>query len=106
MSLDLSLLGPATTEPCRCECGHLHTKGSRPLLFDVNITHNLNSMASEAGLYKAMWHSDGARAGDLVQQLADGVQALVADPARFMAFEPDNRWGVVRWLAGDGQRIP
>lgn len=93
MSLDLSLRGPATTEPCTCECGHLHTRVERPLLFDVNITNDLNRMASEAGLYQAIWHSNGARAGDLVRQLADGVRKLANDPARFLALRPANQWG-------------
>lgn len=93
MSLDLTLRGPATVEPCTCECGHQHTRTERRVLFDVNITHNLNRMASEAGLYQAMWHSDGARAGDLVPQLTGGVKVLASDPERFKTFNPSNGWG-------------
>ena len=90
MSLDLSLIGAPADEPCTCQCGHKHMRIDRPVLFDVNITHNLNEMASEAGLYQAMWRSHGARAGDLVSALVEGVAMLKREPNRFQAISPKN----------------
>jgi len=87
MSLDVSLYIDTDTggpEPYRSE------------LFDYNITHNLGPMASEAGLYNAMWRPDEhdyTEAGQLIEPLRAGLQALLDDPPRYIALEPDNGWG-------------
>ena len=57
MSLDVYLYGPERNVECDCPtCGHGHTTSVRDCLFSRNITHNLGRMASEAGVYYALWH--------------------------------------------------
>jgi hypothetical protein len=61
-----------------------------------NITHNLGKMASEAGLYDAMWGAEDqgwTHAHDLIEPLRDGLATLQADPERFKQFNPANGWG-------------
>jgi hypothetical protein len=61
-----------------------------------NITHNLGKMASEAGLYEAMWRPDEhglTHARDLIGPLRDGLATLQSDSERFKAFNPENGWG-------------
>lgn len=58
MSLDISLHVPATIY---CErCGHVQgvSPGAEEPCYSANITHNLNDMASAAGLYEALWHPE------------------------------------------------
>jgi hypothetical protein len=65
-------------------------------VFDANITHNLNTMADEAGIYQALWRPEeiGATVGrDLIPVLQAGLARLVAHPKRFKAFNPENGWG-------------
>lgn len=58
MSLDVALYGPERDQPCRCTCGHEHARRERPCLYDANITHNLNRMADEAGIYEHVWRPE------------------------------------------------
>lgn len=65
-------------------------------VYDRNITHNLNRMAEEAGIYKHLWRPDEigvTKAEQLIEPLDAGLKALVADPERFKAFNPSNGWG-------------
>jgi hypothetical protein len=65
-------------------------------LYSANITHNLNRMAGAAGIYEALWRPDEigiTTASQLIPLLCDGLQKLVADPARFKALNPENGWG-------------
>lgn len=65
-------------------------------VFDWNITHNLNTMATEAGIYRQLWRPDeiGALvAGDIADALEAGLILLVTQPDRFRAFNPENGWG-------------
>lgn len=69
--------------------------------YHANITHNLGSMAKEAGLYKPLWHPEewGYRhARDLIPALENGLHALRADPTRFRPYNPDNGWGTYEQL--------
>lgn len=79
MSLDVSLL---IVEPCE--------------VFESNITHDLAGMATEAGIHKHLWRPDGigiTKAGELIGPLTTGLALMRSDPARFKAFDADNRWG-------------
>ena len=79
MSLDVSLI---KTEPTT--------------VFEANITHNLNHMAEEAGIYKYLWRPeelDITLACQLVEPLTRGLDLLKSDPERFKAFDPSNKWG-------------
>lgn len=100
MSLDVYLEGPAETAPCVCpECDHVHTRVTRATLYSANITHNLGAMAEEAGLYRWLWRPDElgvACARELIEPLKTGLALLRSDPARFMAFNALNGWGLYK----------
>jgi hypothetical protein len=64
--------------------------------YSSNITHNLNSMAEEAGIYKELWRPEEigiAEAKDLIEPLRNGLHRLKLDPERFKKFNPKNGWG-------------
>lgn len=83
MSLDVSL--------------YIDTGGDDPhCVFDANITHNLNTMANQAGIYKHLWRPEELGivfAGELISPLRIALKILNDDPSRFKAFNPDNGWG-------------
>lgn len=65
-------------------------------VFTANITHNLNTMAREAGIYEALWRPEEIPvtvAGGLIPLLREGLAKLEAEPDRFRAFNPPNKWG-------------
>lgn len=106
MSLDVYLYDQEdelTTH--RCSCGNEHQLRERRQLFSANITHNLGRMASEAGIYEALWRPDehgitkAKQVGDAIEK---GLVLMRADPLRFWALEAANGWGkfddFVPWL--------
>ena len=65
-------------------------------IYDANITHNLNKMAEEAGIYKHLWRPeeiDITKAQQLILPLREGLALLLSDPERFKKFDPENKWG-------------
>jgi hypothetical protein len=65
----------------------------------ANITHNLAEMASEAGIYKALWRPEEiakAKAGEIVEILEKGLADLKARPDHFEAFNASNGWGMYK----------
>ena len=65
-------------------------------VFSANITHNLNKMAEEAGIYKHLWRPEElniTKAGELRLPLAIGLKKLLEDPKYFEMFNPENGWG-------------
>ncbi len=84
MSLDVTL----HPNPC-AHCGRADEG------FSANITHNLGKMASEAGIYAALWEAEDHhwKAMDIIQPLRDGIALMKSDPARFEAFNAANGWG-------------
>ena len=65
-------------------------------VYSRNITHNLNTMASEAGIYKHLWRPDElgiTKAGELIEPLRAGLTLLLAEPDRFKKLNPTNGWG-------------
>lgn len=97
MSLDVTLSGEPRQIECRCcDCGHKHTKEHRDEFFSRNVTHNLNVMATEAGLYEYLWRPEEkgiTKAEQLLGPLACGLGLLESDPERFRKFNPSNGWG-------------
>lgn len=94
MSLDVYLNNP----PCP-HCG----KGE--MVFSSNITHNLNKMAEEAGIYKHCWRPEEIgikKASQLIQPLRNAITKMKADPSRFEKHNAPNGWGMykhfVPWL--------
>lgn len=65
-------------------------------VFERNITHNLNRMADEAGIYGVIWRPEEngiETAAQLIEPLRTGMALLKANPDRFKALNPPNGWG-------------
>ena len=65
-------------------------------VYEANITHNLNTMAEAAGIYKHLWRPEElgiTKAKDLIEPLAVGLASLQADPRKFLQLNPSNGWG-------------
>lgn len=74
-------------------------------VYDANITHNLNTMAKEAGIYQHLWHPEILgieKAEQLIVPLQFALAQMMADPERFKKFDSPNGWGryvhFVPWL--------
>jgi len=77
------------------------------IVYTANITHNLNKMAAEAGLYEHLWRPDEigvTKAQELIEPLCEGLKALGSNPERFKALNSPNGWGtyegLIRFVAG------
>lgn len=71
------------------------------IVYGANITHNLNTMAREAGIYKHLWRPDEIsveKAQQLIEPLRGGLTLLESDPERFKQFNPKNGWGTYEGL--------
>ncbi len=65
-------------------------------VFHANITHNLNTMAEAAGIYKALWRPEEVNietAEQLIAPLRTGLAWLQTEPEHFKQFNPQNGWG-------------
>ena len=65
-------------------------------VYSRNITHNLNKMAEEAGIYYHVWRPDEigiTKASELILPLTKGLQRLLSSPEVFKAFDAPNGWG-------------
>ena len=65
-------------------------------IYSANITHNLGKMAEAAGVYLAMWRPEElgiTRAGDLLPILEPGLADWIANPEKYKAYNPANKWG-------------
>lgn len=86
-------------------------------VYRANITHNLTKMASEAGIYEALWrpyklikgynipendyHAEyefeerhTIQASEIIELLENGLSDLKARPKYFKKFNSDNGWGM------------
>lgn len=63
-----------------------------------NITHNLVEMADKAGVYDALWCSEGKRAGEIIRSLEIGYTRLRLNPEYFKQFNAVNVWGLYEHL--------
>jgi hypothetical protein len=75
-------------------------------VYSANITHNLNKMADEAGIYNCLWRPDEhgiTHARQIIEPLALGLAQLATEKARFEQFNSPNGWGLwehfVPWCA-------
>jgi hypothetical protein len=65
-------------------------------IYEDNITHNLNKMAQEAGIYEALWRPEEigiTHARQLIPILEKGLAELRAHPEIYEQFNPANGWG-------------
>lgn len=69
-------------------------------VYSANITHNLGTMANEAGIYEHLWRPDeiGIKAQELIHPLQAGLRRLRNKPERFKQFNPKNGWGTYEGL--------
>ena len=61
-----------------------------------NITHNLSIMAKAAGLYDVLWNPESigiTTASQLIPLLEKGIVELEANPDKYKAFNPPNKYG-------------
>lgn len=66
------------------------------VVFKTNITHNLNEMAEEAGIYEACWRPEeigAVYAKDIIPILESGYEKMKNDPEYFKKFDSSNGWG-------------
>jgi hypothetical protein len=66
-------------------------------VFDTNITHNLGTMAEEAGIYYHLWRPEeiGIRkAVQLIDPLKEALILMKSDPERFKRHDSPNGWGL------------
>jgi len=94
MSLDITLKGKEIPCPECSRCWSCDGTGTvRESLYESNITHNLTTMAEQAGLYKFIWRPEEThvtQAADLIKPLQKGLKLLKSDRARFEKFNPEN----------------
>ena len=67
------------------------------VVFDRNITHNLTTMASAAGIYEALWRPTEhgyTKAEQIIPILKEGLEKMKRDPAFFKKFDSENGWGL------------
>lgn len=65
-------------------------------LYSDNITHNLNKMAEEVGLYDYLWIPDEigvTKASQLIEPLIIGLKKLREDELYLQTLNPSNGWG-------------
>lgn len=65
-------------------------------VFDANITHNLGSMAEEAGIYKHLWRPKEigiTKASQLIEPLREAITLMRSDVPRFEKHNSPNGWG-------------
>jgi len=70
--------------------------GEPTIVFSSNITHNLNAMASKAGLYYPLWRPEecGVETADaLLPLLRAGLCVLLGNEYEMAKEEPPNGWG-------------
>ncbi len=67
-----------------------------------NITHNLNVMAKETGIYEVLWHPERLEinsAKDMIPILEDGIKKLEENPEKYKKYNSNNGWGDYESLA-------
>jgi len=95
MSLDVYLY-----EERKCpHCNEI--LNDKDLVFSNNITHNLNTMASEAGIYQHLWRPEELEikyARDLIDPLTEGLKKMKDDPEYHKTFNSSNGWGMYKYF--------
>lgn len=98
MSLDVTLY---TVERQFVSCNHcggtVEVAVKSAEVYEANITHNLNAMAAEAGIYGIVWHPETngiERAVQLIEPLRKGIQDMKARREHYEKFNSPNGWGL------------
>lgn len=92
MSLDLYL-----TIPAKCpHCGGTLRFEESTILWDRNYTHNGIPMWNKAGVYFALYESDGHLASEYISDLEKGVADFRANFAEYEKLDSPNGWGLAK----------
>jgi hypothetical protein len=62
-------------------------------LYWRNITHNVSPMWIEAGVYDALYESNGKQAGEVLDALKAGYFDMITWPLTYQQLDPPNGWG-------------
>lgn len=62
-------------------------------VWGANITHNVSPMWREAGVYDALYNSEGKACGDVLPILLAGHEKMCSDREKYEALNPSNGWG-------------
>jgi hypothetical protein len=65
-------------------------------VYSRNITHNLNKMAVEAGIYECLWRPSEhgfSKAEDIILPLEKGLNDMKLYPGKYEDLNPTNGWG-------------
>lgn len=97
MGLTVYLESDEKEKDCCCDkCGHNHVTTGKELFYSANITHNLNDMAEQAGIYKELWRPEEigiTKAQQLELPLSSGLVKLLENPTHYKLYEAENGWG-------------
>jgi hypothetical protein len=66
-------------------------------VYNSNITHNLNKMAAEAGIYRLLWYpeeEDITYAEQLIEPLEKAIEDMESRPEHYKTFDSPNGWGL------------
>lgn len=87
---------------------YIELDGKEIQIFSKNITHNLNTMAEEAGLYLVLWRptqskidvekTESTHARDLIPTIETGLKKLKNNPEIFKQYNPPNGYGTYEYL--------
>lgn len=69
------------------------TKVQKTEIFSANYTHNVTNMWKKAGVYNALYNSQGKKAKDIIKVLERGIKRMKAKPEIYKALNSDNGWG-------------
>lgn len=87
MSLDIYLMESKNCPHCGGEISGEHE------LFWQNYTHNVIRMWDKAGVYDALYMSEGKHARDYIEALEKGVADFEANISEYQKLDPANKWG-------------
>jgi hypothetical protein len=97
MSLNIYLIDPK----CCPHCGGI-IPGEAMELFARNYTHNVVPMWKKAGVYEALYKSEGHRAGEYIEAMERGVADMKANFSEYEKLDSPNGWGLAKnampWL--------
>ena len=87
MSLDIDLYAPA-------QCPHCGSALPRVEEVGKNITHNVAGMWQKAGVYSALYESDGLTiTPEYIAVIEQGVAAMERDFDEYRKLDTPNGWG-------------
>jgi len=62
-------------------------------VYDGNYTHNATPMWKLAGVYDALYMSEGKTASEVMGELTEGYIKIMKNPDAFKRLNPSNGWG-------------